>query len=221
MPWKCFLIEPSPYCRLSLRRFTFSKETVGDTSIGFRTVEKSCPRGKDWGHDAFVVIANQVEAQNERSTLKGEFEGDPRWPARCVSCAYVFEERDQWQVNYDQLWKGSPDGKLYVLRESPPGAMWHAHWLEDATPNRYTGPDGKAWCLMMPGGVEWIVYGHSSIGEGKDRKEGPKWQVSGAPPNITAHPSIAIGKRYHGFVKGGVISADCEGRKFPAWPSTA
>lgn len=108
--------------------------------------------------------------------------------------------------------KGSPDGKLYVLWESPIGAMWNAAWLTDSEDARalYAGPDGKAWCLMMPGGVEWIVYGPSR----NEGKNGPKWTVTGTPPIITAHPSIAIAKLFHGFVQNGVVSPDCEGRMY-------
>lgn len=40
------------------------------------------------------------------------------------------------------------------------------------------------------------------------------WAVKGTPPNITVHPSINMNGRYHGFIKDGVITDDCEGRKF-------
>jgi hypothetical protein len=202
MPWKMFLIEETEFCRLSIRRFTFS--------------QKPCPGGQ-YGHDAQVVIDPQVISESERSSLKDGFENDPRWPKTCSKCGYVFVEEDQWQVNYDRLYRGAPDGKLYRLRDTPPGAMWNAHWMaENDKPNgQWTGPDGKAWCVMMPGGVEWVVYCYASGPEPRR-----KWDVQGIPPNITVSPSINLTGIYHGFIKGGVISADCEGRKFPNWPST-
>lgn len=40
------------------------------------------------------------------------------------------------------------------------------------------------------------------------------WTVSGAPPNITVQPSINIGGTYHGWLQNGVLSDDCEGRKY-------
>lgn len=217
MPWKCFVIARSPYCRLSLRRFTFSKSTVGDTNVGFREVEKLCPKGKGYSHDASVLIAHQVEAGSVHSSGKGAFQEDSRWPVKCEACEYVFAEEDQWQVNYDELWKGAPDGKLYTLRDMPPGATWHADWFPEGDPT-FAGPDGKVWCVMMPGGVEWIVYGPSRDAQGN---AGAKWQVAGAPPAITVHPSIGIGKRYHGFIKGGIVSEDYDGRKFLGVPRTA
>lgn len=40
------------------------------------------------------------------------------------------------------------------------------------------------------------------------------WNVQGVPPAITVAPSINFEGRYHGFLIAGVISDDCEGRKF-------
>jgi hypothetical protein len=40
------------------------------------------------------------------------------------------------------------------------------------------------------------------------------WNVSGTPPAITVAPSINAEGRYHGYLIAGVISDDCEGRKF-------
>lgn len=79
--------------------------------------------------------------------------------------------------------------------------------------DRYVGPDGGAWCVMMPCRQEWIVYGPSS--------DGTKWTVTGVPPLITVHPSIGMGKVYHGFIRAGIITPDCEGRTYPDQPHTA
>jgi hypothetical protein len=222
MPWKMFLIEETEFCRLSLRRFAWRKDILGDTNTGFRTIEKPCPRAPDAIHDVSVVIDPQVRAGKERSDCVGEFAAHPAWPKQCP-CGYVFEETDQWQVNYLRLYRGSPDGNLYELRESPPGATWHADWFPDEGPNgRWTGPDGKVWCVMLPGGWEWVIYSHSrSDGPDGKRVDGPKWNVQGTIPQITVTPSINCVGHYHGFVTGGVISDDCEGRTFPMWPATA
>lgn len=40
------------------------------------------------------------------------------------------------------------------------------------------------------------------------------WTVSGEPPFITMSPSINIVGSYHGFLQNGILSDDCEGRKF-------
>jgi len=169
------------------------------------------------GHDATVIIDPQVQGLQEGGLLKYGFENDPRWPKTCP-CGYAFQDPDEWQVNVQRLYQGSPDGKLYILRELPPGATWDAPWLaENDKPNgQWTGPDGKAWCVMMPGGVEWIVYSYATGPEPRS-----KWAVQGTVPNITVHPSINLVGIYHGFLKNGIVSEDCEHRKFEGIPRTA
>lgn len=198
--WKCFLVSESKFVRLSFRRFTYS----GTKDCGGR------------GHEAEVMIADRLEHESDRSMGKGEFAGDPRWPQKCQACGYSFVEEDQWQVNYCRLF-GDAAGRLFRLRETPPGAMWIADWFPDKGPNgQWSGPDGKVWCLMMPGGIEWIVYSYSTGPEPRQ-----KWSVSGTPPLITVSPSINIVGSYHGCVKDGVVSEDCEGRPYPGVERTA
>ena len=203
MPWKCFLTEPSEYSQKSFRRYSGgSKCDIPKTKI----------------HDAEIVIDPQILASlvEDAGTIPDEDDmSDPRWPKVC-GCGYKFHVEDSWQQNVTRLYQGSPDGNLYILRDLPIGAMWDAHWLKDATPDRYTGPDGKAWCVMMPGGVEWIVYSYATGPEPRS-----KWAVQGTVPNITVHPSINLVGIYHGFVTSGVISEDCEQRKFEGVPRTA
>jgi len=196
MPWRCFLAEPSDFCRKSLRRYAGAKR---------------CPLKPLHYHNIDVMIDPQfpADAATEGGTLPGKHEGDPRWPALC-KCGYAFLQEDAWQVNIDRLYKGSPDGNLYIRRELPPGAMWVVDWLDS---NIYKGPDGKAWSLMLPGGAEWLVYGPAG--------GGGKWDVQGVPPDITVSPSINCEGVYHGFVKQGLVAEDCEGRTFPGVPRTA
>jgi hypothetical protein len=204
MAWKMFLIEPTNFCRRTLRRFYNSSEKGPVTGEHF--------------HDGDVIIDDQFDAGaggHGRATLGEEYRSDPRWPKSC-RCGYAFDDRDHWQMNETRLWKGSPDGKLYPLRETPPGATWAADWYPEEGPNgQFSGPDGKAWCVMLPAGMEWIIYGFAS-GNPKS-----KWDVQGVPPQITVNPSILQTGFYHGFIRGGVITDDCDGRKFPQWPATA
>lgn len=200
MPWRCFLTEPSGSVQRSFRRYSGGSK---------------CDVNPMHYHDASVVTDPEVP---EGTFVEGgiipdeDDQKDPRWPAACV-CGYRFHVEDSWQVNVNRLYRGCPDGILRTLRELPIGAMWNAWWLADVADGRYTGPDGKAWCVMMPGGIEWIVYGPSS--------DGKKWDVQGAPPIITASPSIGIGGLYHGFIKAGIISEDVDGRAYPGVPRTA
>lgn len=205
MPWKMFLVQRTEFCRRSLRRYANS----------------SIPgRRSDPNHycDETVVIDPQFHSPGDndgRSSLITGYENDPRWPKTCA-CGKSFLPDDHWQVNEERLWSGAPDGKLYVLREHPPGATWVSDWFPEEGPNgQFTGPDGKVWCVMLPAGQEWVIYSYAS---GAPKQ---KWQVTGTPPNITVSPSISQVGYYHGFIKGGVITDDCEGRKFPQWPGTA
>ena len=202
MGWRCFLIERTRFCRRSLRRFRRFTDVPS-------------------GHycDVSVVIEAKFECpgdKNGRSTdIPGPWDNNPGWPLKC-SCGYAFQPGDHRQVNEERLWKGAPERKIYPLRENPPGAMWVSDWFPQEGPNgEWTGPDGKVWCVMLPGGVEWIVYSYSSDTPRR------KWSVQGEPPNITVSPSINQKGLYHGHIKNGVITDDVDGRKFPKWRSTA
>lgn len=203
MPWRCFMVEPSEFCRRTLRRFGGNGKSCPTTFPGSMTY-----------HNAEVVIDETFESPGEsgRALLKGDYEGDIRWPKYCA-CGYAFHPEDNWQVNECRLYRGAPAGKLYALREHPPGAIWRATWMEEIQNNPYAAPDGKVWALMMPSGMEWLIYGPEA--------GGGKWTVTGTLPKITVSPSINQVGVYHGFVKEGIVSEDCEGKKFPKWPSTA
>jgi hypothetical protein len=198
MPWRCFMTAPSEFGQRSLRRYAASALPC---------------KGKMSYHDAEAVIDERFPMPEgaEQSLLKGEHGEDPRWPKQC-SCGYTFQPEDHWQVNETRLYQGAPGEKLYRLRDLPPGAVWRATWMEDIQNNPYAAPDGKVWALMMPSGMEWLVYGPAS--------GGGKWVVQGELPRITVSPSIHQVGSYHGFVRDGVITDDCEGKKFPQWPST-
>ena len=190
--WRCFMIEPSAFCRRSLRRYS----------------EQACSHNASI-HDVTVVIDPQVEGVDEAALIKGEFAGDPRWPKECP-CGYAFRESDHWQVHADRLYRGAPDGKLYTLRDPalPIGAMWDAEWMK----HMGAGPDGLCLVLKLPGGADWPMDVDNA---------GHRWNRDGIPPIITAAPSINHVGVYHGYVLAGVLSEDVEGRTFPGIPRTA
>lgn len=68
--------------------------------------------------------------------------------------------------------------------------------------------------LPAPGGgrVDWCVDGPAWKG---GQPYGDGWDVSGEPPLITVAPSINIVGVYHGYIQNGVITDDCEGRRYP------
>ena len=68
-----------------------------------------------------------------------------------------------------------------------PGASGHNGWDMEAIANEWK--DGK------------IVREH-------------KWTITGTIPNVSATPSINCVGVYHGYVTNGIVTDDCEGRKF-------
>lgn len=192
----CVMLEPTELFRKSLRRYTCSDKVV-------------CPQNK-WGHNANVTIAEAEEDPetpagcNGRGTCVVE-KDDPRWPKKCELCDYVFTDDDQWQFNSNRLFRDPRDGKLYRLREAPPGAMWFADWM----PFR-AGPDGHTLIVQTPGG-EWNVDGPCT----NCAKPGEKhhcWEREGVPPKVTVKPgcgktcSIKCGN-YHGHLVNGQLVA--------------
>jgi hypothetical protein len=75
--------------------------------------------------------------------------------------------------------------------------------IGDAWPYDTTNPNDPGYCIELPGGA---FIDMNQIKE--------KWTVTGSLPNITVVPSINCIGRYHGFITDGIISDDCEGRKF-------
>lgn len=185
------MIEESPFCRRSLRRYADGKCSI-----------KSI-------HDISVVIDDRLECAEEMAVIQGSFEKDTRWPAQCL-CGYSFQATDHWQVHSDRLYRGFPDGNLYTLRDSnlPIGAMWNADWLVRSG----KGSDGMSLMVRLPGGADWPI---DAILNGKS------WSRIGTPPDITAAPSVNHVGVYHGTLMGGILSEDVEGRVFPDIPRTA
>lgn len=197
--WKCYIIERAGLIRRSLRRYASGSEcslSPGPHSYHNAEVviDPEAPEGADGG----VTHTDTDEVDRE----------DPRWLKAC-DCGYEFQADDHWQSRGQHLYR-HPDGRLFALQDPdlPPGAMWDAKWMP-----HYAGPDGKAWTIRFPGGDDWLVFGPSSDGE--------KWAITGEAPRFTAHPSIGIAGRYHGFLKDGIITPDVDGKKFSNFPETA
>lgn len=181
---ECFWLETTSQVKRSLRRFS--------------TLEKgSCP-GPMGSHDGWLyldTIDNPEDAEGithlAEATVPHE---DPRWPAKCDSCDYLFQEEDRRQTFQRRIYRRHDTGELMTLSEAPVGAMWDAHWY----PLR--GPDGICLVVKTPGG-EWYVDAPSTSGN--------PWTRTGAVPKVTASPSILINNRttpnYHGFLTDGFL----------------
>lgn len=51
-----------------------------------------------------------------------------------------------------------PDGREVVSSELPPGAVYHAEYMDEYRP----GPDGKAICAVCPDGHHWLIDSRAS-----------------------------------------------------------
>lgn len=202
--WRCFMIEPSPYSRRTLRRFTWSNDALNGP----------CPVMKS-GHNAVLVVEPVVAAPPYEDGLLGHlvtdlYQGDPRWPRHCA-CGYEFVGTDQWQGMEERLYWGAPDGRLYAPgdQDLPVGTCWEGNWLQGTA---WVGPDQKSFFVQLPSGREFMMDGPAS------NNPAPKgWTRVGTPPFFTIRPSILQhGDRgYHGFIDDGVISECHDGHTYP------
>lgn len=100
-----------------------------------------------------------------------------------------------------------------------PGAMWLCPWYYDpANPEEHikgflSQHYLSDWAtlrpplmVICPDGSHWCPDQKSSNGTG--------WAVAGEAPNITCTPSIVV-KGYHGFLRGGVFTADLDANREP------
>ena len=69
-------------------------------------------------------------------------------------------------------------------------------------------------CVKLPsGGSEWNIDLGRRINASGGRQV-PAWTRTGEAPNVTVTPSINNVGRYHGWLTNGVLTDNCEGRKF-------
>jgi hypothetical protein len=207
---KVFWMEPANLVRVQLRRFTFSSDLA-------------CPSRSN-GHDASVTVLDaapfeewlEVTPEGMHAEVPDKvMRDDPRWPRLCDACGGPFDSADQWQVNAHQLYRGSPDGKLYTTRDMPVGAMWDAWWM--AKYPQYTGADGIALMVRTPGG-EWMVDSRCSNCTLPDDHVHKCWVRHGDPRTGNIHvdkngvtcsagAGSIISGSYHGFLHNGELTS--------------
>jgi hypothetical protein len=110
------------------------------------------------------------------------------------------EKTESGRGTIRHLYYTLPEGREVKFKELPIGAMWHS----SIQPN-YHGQNAGP-CVLLPGRVVWNMS--------EPGTNGHLWTVSGGIPNVTATPSINYVGIYHGWVTGGVVSDDVDGRKF-------
>ena len=97
------------------------------------------------------------------------------------------------------------------------GDVWYAPWLLDPAkwPDVLSFEYKRDWAgtreplvVRLPGPVD-ICVDHRA-----DDANGHGWKVTGEPENLTVSPSLNAVGIYHGFIRDGVVSDDCEGRLY-------
>lgn len=81
--------------------------------------------------------------------------------------------------------------------------------MDDVAP-RFRGQ--LPYFIALPGGSCWSPWCMAYNAEQGHHGDG--WTMTGPLEALTVTPSINAVGSYHGFVTAGVISDDCEGRKF-------
>jgi hypothetical protein len=215
MPWKVRLMERTDRFAVSLRRFTFS-------SSG--RVSPECPHGHDASTPSIEV--RERHGTNLEGCIAATIDHmDSRWPTHCQKCGYEFLPDDQWQENESRLHRFPDTGEELTARQAPVGAAWFMPWRRESgfVSQEYRRDwEGKREPIVVklaPGGPsdDWCIDGCAS-----NAPDGHGWVVTGTLEggDLTASPSIAAGG-YHGWLRGGLLTEDCEGRTFPGIPRTA
>lgn len=177
----CFMIEPTGRSKRYWRRY-------GSTQAS------KCEHGVYPFHNAMVDAGECSDTEPSISIPSDSpFKHAGAWPTHCA-CGYMFLDSDEWQIAVDSIYRAA-DGREFLLKNVPPGAMWRATWYEQI--KSWVGPDGKSYVVRLPDGTDWPVDGPSS--------DGGHWTREGAPPALTVRPSILTPK-YHGWLTGGMLT---------------
>lgn len=88
---------------------------------------------------------------------------------------------------------------------------WKCFMAETEADRRKVGavwPYNRGWSVRLPG--------LHAFWSKRIASDGKPWDVNGEPPNVTVSPSINLLGVWHGWIRNGVITDDCEGRRYDA-----
>jgi hypothetical protein len=173
MSTRCFLIEDTHKTKRWLRRYT-------DSSAG----ENPCPLvpGKYSYHNSMVEL-DVLDHDATHDDIHPLPHDDPRWVKVCA-CGYEFQEKDQWQVFTDSIYKRADTGDEFPLRNAPVGSMWWALWLPK---NMYwDNKEDDSLCVKLPDGTDWNIDSRCNNCALPNDRTHRCWGRMGTPPNVTA-----------------------------------
>lgn len=206
----CFWVRDTKRARVMLRRYSDGPHAClngpwgyhnASIAIGDHAVDVLQDAGGFGGGHDELELANGIA-----NTADDVARDDPRWPTKCAWCSYDFTIADEWQVRWDVLYAGAPDGQEYDLMSLPHGAVWRAWWYEKWEGDGFrVGPDGMCLSVRTPAG-EWCMDQKASDGGFWARTALAQDLPAGALlPQLTVTPSILQGDRYHGFLTNGKL----------------
>lgn len=189
---QCFMVVDTGRVEKRLRRFVWRQQAPCPGLFGYHNA--SIDIGEN---DAIYSDGGKYLADLTHTVPKD----DPRWPAKCDGCGYLFTDEDPRQVNQHMIYLREDTGERWIETKLPPGAIREVFWLGEAD----KGPNGKQYLLRLPNGqIDWSVYGPTSGGR-VDGNMSQGWTITGTMPNITASPSIDATGVWHGFLRDGIL----------------
>ncbi len=120
---------------------------------------------------------------------------------KCYMVEFCPQEPSFWRLlNPDNPpWFEVSGVKPLQWADLAPGAMW---W------------DGGDLNVKLPSGSEWNIDRGRIHNATNPANRLPAWTRTGEPPLVTANPSINHVGQYHGLLRDGMLTDDCEGRTF-------
>lgn len=190
---ECFWVEPTGKAVRTLRRYRRGEDKCEhpDNRFGYHCATV------DLDGEFDVVWSPQDDGSRYIAAIDcADYAGDDRWPKNCV-CGYEFIEEDHWQARQEPIYAAEDGRRAWTSpaygRKPTPGAMFDTYWMPERRKE-----DGLCISVVCPDGAVWCVDGPAGNGDG--------WTREGAPPKITAQPSI-LTPDYHGYLQNGILTA--------------
>lgn len=214
---------------------TYWLEPIDEVAVGLRRYHSSgepfsmqCSGGY---HSALVYLERQPARYQEREDRSPILDSrpetppdDPRWPAKCQHCDYLFTDQDRRQDWQELIYRRPDTGQEFVLHagapanelgipSAPPGASWNAWWM----PSAWRRPDGVYLMVRLPNGHDWSV--DSEAGNCARKGDAHQcWVRHGDPrqarvtvdkngDTCAAGAGSIQAADYHGFLRDGVLTA--------------
>jgi hypothetical protein len=117
-------------------------------------------------------------------------------------------------VSWPLVYRGIAEA-TYPEGDQTIGWCYHAPFLagRESIGARYKALQGSRAPILIWTPAGW--WCSDQMARDSMRWYGDGWSVTGDLPAITVTPSINFVGAYHGWVTAGVLTDDCDGRKFP------